>query len=198
MPHLTIKPVSRETWPDFESLFEARGGPKSCWCTAWRPITAKEKAGGGIARKRAMSDRVHGGVPIGLLGYLQNEPVAWCSIAPRQTYRKLGGAEIAEDAPSEVWSIVCFFVRRDIRGQGATEQLIDAALAYARAHGAKIVEAYPVDPGSPSYRFMGYVPAFEQAGFAHFGPAGSRRHVMRKAVPGTGGAHTLTGRVHPS
>jgi hypothetical protein len=48
------------------------------------------------------------------------------------------------------------------------------------AQGAKIVEAYPVDVDSPSYRFMGFVPAFEKAGFEPTGQReGKRRHLMR-------------------
>jgi hypothetical protein len=42
-----------------------------------------------------------------------------------------------------------------------------------------VVEAYPVDADSPSYRFMGFVPVFAEAGFAEVGREGKRRHVMR-------------------
>jgi hypothetical protein len=45
-----------------------------------------------------------------------------------------------------------------------------------------VLEAYPVSPDSPSYRFMGFVPAFEARGFAPAGMAGTRRHVMRLAL----------------
>nr|PZN92019.1 MAG: acetyltransferase [bacterium] len=41
------------------------------------------------------------------------------------------------------------------------------------------MEFHPVDPDSPSYRFMGFVRFFEAAGFREVGRAGSRRHVMR-------------------
>jgi len=56
--------------------------------------------------------------------------------------------------------------------------MIKAATAYAKDNGATAIEAYPVDPGSPSYRFMGYVNVFEEMGFKEIGRAGSRRHVM--------------------
>lgn len=81
-----------------------------------------------------------------------------------------------------MWSIVCFFVRRDLRGQGLGPKLLKAAVAMARKHGARVVEAYPVDEDAPSYRFMGFVPMFADAGFAEVGRAGTRRHVMRRAV----------------
>ncbi len=56
------------------------------------------------------------------------------------------------------------------------------AAEYARSRGASVVEAYPVDPDSPSYRFMGFVPVFEQAGFREVGRVGARRHVMQLGV----------------
>ena len=60
--------------------------------------------------------------------------------------------------------------------------MIDAAVEHARARGASVIEAYPVEPDSPSYRFMGFVGAFQDAGFREVGRAGTRRHVMRLAL----------------
>ena len=58
--------------------------------------------------------------------------------------------------------------------------MLAAAIKHARTHGAKVVEAYPVDEDSPSYRFMGLVNMFEEAGFREVGREGSRRHVMQR------------------
>src|SRR5262245_15184301 len=176
-PRLTFHDVDPERWPDLVRLFAARGGPNSCWCMAWRATSQEAKQRDGASRKRALQGRVRNGVPIGLLGYLAGEPVAWCSIAPRTTYRRLGGPGDGDDA--SVWSLACLFLRRDLRGQKFADQLIAAAVTHARGRGAAVVEAYPVDPDSPSYRFMGFVDAFARAGFRHVGRAGTRRHVMR-------------------
>ncbi len=94
-------------------------------------------------------------------------------IAPRESYRELGGPA---DAPGSVWSIVCFFVPRRLREQGMAKRLTGAAVDHAKERGAAVVEAYPVDPDSPSYRFMGYVGSFEAMGFRAIGRAGTRRH----------------------
>jgi GNAT superfamily N-acetyltransferase len=48
-----------------------------------------------------------------------------------------------DDTP--VWSIVCFVVGREARGQGVGRALLTAAIGYAREHGATTLEAYPVD-----------------------------------------------------
>jgi GNAT superfamily N-acetyltransferase len=169
--------VNHNRWSDFEKLFESRGGPKNCWCMVWRgkPEDRKNKE----SKKSSMRNMVQEDVPIGILGYVENEPIAWCSIAPRSTYRDLGGLLEPNENPDQVWSLVCFFVSRKFRGQGVMNQLIQAAVEHARQRGATVVEAYPVDPDSPSYRFMGFVPQFRELGFIEVGIAGTRRYVMR-------------------
>ena len=131
------------------------------------------------AKKEALRSVVQQGTPIGILGYLDGEPVAWCSVAPRDSYRNLGGPA---EASGSVWSIVCFFVTRRLRGKGMTRRLIEAAVEQTRERGAAVVEAYPVDPDSPSYRFMGLVETFESMGFREVGRAGTRRHVVRLSL----------------
>ena len=39
---LVFYEVDAGRWPDFERLFESRGGPKACWCMVWRatPVEA--------------------------------------------------------------------------------------------------------------------------------------------------------------
>ncbi|MGH8646854.1 MAG: GNAT family N-acetyltransferase, partial [Gammaproteobacteria bacterium] len=133
----------------------------------------------GASRKAAMCARVLGATPVGLLGYSEGEPVAWCSVAPRSTYRRLVGGDAPDDG---IWSIACFFVVRSLRDAGITTQIIEAAVQHAQARGATMVEAYPVEADSPSYRFMGFVPLFEAAGFIEVGREGKRRHVMQVQV----------------
>jgi GNAT superfamily N-acetyltransferase len=174
--------VDEAHWGDLAALFEGRGGPHGCWCMVWRDKPPAARHGAATDRKallkKALRARVGKGTPVGILGYDAGVPIAWCSVAPRVTYRPVGGLDDADDGV-EIWSIVCFFVKRAYRGQGLTDRLLKAAIGYAADHGAGIVEAYPVDPGSPSYRFMGFVGVFERAGFEKVGTAGSRRHVMR-------------------
>lgn len=178
---LRFREVDMNCWEDFARLFEERGGPKSCWCMVWRATGAEVRHRDGASRRAQIQSRVDSGVPIGLLGYLGDRPVAWCSIAPRETYRPLGGPQ-ADPAKERVWSLVCFFLRREHRGQGRTTEVIQAAVAHARARGATVVEAYPVERDSPSYRFMGFVDTFVSAGFHEVGRAGERRHVMRLQI----------------
>jgi GNAT superfamily N-acetyltransferase len=68
-----------------------------------------------------------------------------------------------------VWSIVCFVVARSARKQGVANALLEAAVAYAREHGATLLEGYPIEtdgqrvPAANVYR--GTLAMFERAGF---------------------------------
>lgn len=178
-PKLSVKPVTGSTWPDFEALFEGKGAPKYCWCMVWRPMQDRVSADN-AARKKALHETVLKRTPVGLLGYVGGEPVAWCSVAPRETFVKLSDDQ--DDEEEGVWSVVCFFIRRDQRKSGLSGKMLDEAVKLAKKRGARVVEAYPVDPESPSYRFMGFVSLFKERGFTAAGRAGSRRHVMRRGL----------------
>ena len=176
-PRLRFKPVTAATRADFVEVFAGPGGPKYCWCMAWRATRDELKDASNSAREQQMLGRIDSGVPVGLVGYLEGQPVAWVSIAPKHTYRPLGGPEPEGD--ESIWSLACMYMRRKLRGRGYSHALIEAAIKHARKQGATAIEAYPVDEDSPSYRFMGFIESFAAKGFTELGMAGTRRHVMR-------------------
>ncbi|MCY4114030.1 MAG: GNAT family N-acetyltransferase [Chloroflexi bacterium] len=184
---LTFRSVEAATWADLERLFEARGGPSYCWCMPFRATPQENRNLDRTTRKDGMRSRVMAGVPVGILAYAGDEPIGWCSIAPRPTFPRpntsaVPGAARADD-PS-VWALTCFFVPRRLRGSGLASRLLEAALDYAGEQGAAAVEAYPVDPDSPSYRFGGTRPMFQAVGARELGPLGLRRHVVRIDLTG--------------
>jgi GNAT superfamily N-acetyltransferase len=178
-----IRPVGPDNFGDLAALFEGRGGPELCWCMVWRTKPKAATEGPPVARKAArksaMQATVDKGVPVGLLAYRGTSPVGWCAIGPRESLRSIGGPQAD---PVTIWTITCFFVPPALRGQGISAALLQAAIIYARAQGAQVIEASPVDRDAPSYRFMGFVPQFLDAGFTAMGMAGTRRHLMRLAL----------------
>lgn len=178
---IEIHPVTPERLADLEELFESTATLRGCRCMIFRAgVTGKVPPASGPERKKAMRALVRAGTPVGLLAYLEGKPVGWCSVAPRSTFPPLGVVE----APAEpIWSITCFYVRPELRGQGLQRRLLDAAIREARAQGARTVEAYPVDADSPSYRFGGVVLLFEKAGFREVGRRAQGVEALEGAAP---------------
>lgn len=194
---LTFRPVTPNSWPDLEALFMAPSGPKYCWCMVfrgsnqerkgWTALESKSPGKGELSeankvRRAALKSRVDGRTPIGLVGYDGDEPVAWVSIAPKESYLRLGGPEPDPDQPGRVWSLACMYLKRPYRRSGLPPVLIEAACAYARKRGAAVLEAYPVQPDSPSFRYMGFIQTYRDLGFRKVGTAGSRRTVMQREL----------------
>lgn len=189
-PKYAVYPVTPDRWPDLEALFGPTGACAGCWCMWWRLTRAQfgvQARGGGAANRAALKAIIDsGGVP-GLLAYQGDAPVGWCAVAPRETYPTLARSTVlgpVDDKP--VWSIVCFYIHRKHRRQGLTRALIDAALAYAAAQGARLVEAYPVEPATEKVSslsgYTGFASTFGDAGFVEVARRSPTRPIMRRAV----------------
>src|SRR5262245_38669394 len=97
-----------------------------------RLLRCEYEAGKGEKNRRAMKGVVERGPPPGLLAYRGGEPVAWIAIAPRVEYCALAGSRILAPVDDAlVWSIVCLFLRKDVRWQGLSARLIRAAAKFA-------------------------------------------------------------------
>jgi GNAT superfamily N-acetyltransferase len=176
-------PVTADRWPDLEALFD-RPIVRTCFCMYYRKTG--EATGIGAVNRRAMHGLVEAGTVPGLIGYEDGVPVAWVSLGPREDYPKLRRSPIMKPVDERpVWSIVCFFVDRDTRGRGLAAKMLDAAVAYARAQGATLIEAYPVDAGAaidPDAMFFGAKSMYDSAGFAEVARRKPTRPVVRREL----------------
>jgi len=115
-----------------------------------------------------------------VLAYAGDDPVGWCSVAPRETYRALLAARVISLPEGEgVWSVVCFFLAARARRGGLLPPLLEAACSYAAGRGAAVIEAYPW-PGGASYRHMGTRELYLAAGFRDVPVPPGHRPVMRR------------------
>jgi GNAT superfamily N-acetyltransferase len=196
MGELAFYPATPGRWPDLERLFGVQGACAGCWCMWWRLSRAEFNRQSGEERKAGLKALVDAGQAPGVLAYLDEAPVGWVSIAPRETYPPLERSRTLRRVDEQpVWSIVCFFVAKPHRGQGLMVELVRGAVSYAAQRGARIVEAYPVDPAERAVLggtqgYMGLVSAFQSAGFVETARRSARQAVMRYAVQGDpGGAN---------
>jgi len=186
MPQTEIKPLTPERWSDFESLFGSNAVCMGCWCMWWRVPNKEFTSLGKVGLKEAMRTLVHRGVEAGLLAYIDGNPAGWVTVAPRADYVRLSTSHLLAPVDEQpVWSIPCFFVHHDYRHQGLMAQLIAAAVAYAKEHGAEMVEAYPYDPDKkigPADIYTGVVSTFESAGFVEVARRKPNRPIVRKSI----------------
>ena len=142
-----------------------RPGARGCWCTAYRDsrIPADE-------RPDRMREECASEPGPGVLVYVDDTVAGWCSIAPRSGYRRLLNSRTIPILDArDTWIAVCFVVRAGYRKHGLMHRLLVGAVLHARAHGAEVVEGYPVDPGDGRddvvSGYVGTVGLFERAGF---------------------------------
>ncbi len=181
---LEFHPVTPKRWCDLEKLFGERGACGGCWCMCWRLKRSQFEKQKGAGNKKALKKIVDAGEAPGLLAYAGREPVAWCSIAPRENYPRLERSRILKKVDDQpVWSAICFFVARPYRRQGLSVKLLRAAVAYAKKKRARMVEGYPVEPKkSPMpdvFAWTGLADAFRRAGFKEVLRRSPTRPIMR-------------------
>ena len=150
----------------------------------WRMKRSDFDAKRGQGTKRALKKLVTQERVPGLLAYVEDEPIGWCSVAPREEFPVLERSRILKRVDREpVWSVVCFFVARPHRRKGITVELLKAAAEYAGRCGAKIIEGYPVeskkDDIAPVFIYTGIASAFRRAGFQEVARRSETRPIMR-------------------
>jgi len=92
---LTVRPLTRERWPDLEALFNAKGCSvaRGCWCMYYRRSGSRGPLPAGTTRAQAnraeLKALLRSREPPGLIGYRGKVPVGWVSLGPRDDYAKL-------------------------------------------------------------------------------------------------------------
>jgi GNAT superfamily N-acetyltransferase len=177
-------PLTPERWGDLERLFgPERGACAGCWCMWFKLGRSEWAAVGRDGRKRAFRELLDRGGTPGLLGYAGDEPVGWVAVEPRSAYpvieRSRVGAPV-DDRPA--WAITCFYLAPRWRRRGLMHALAGAAVQHARAAGAEVIEAYPLDP-PPGERktgaFVGLASVFRAIGFTEVARRTPLRPLLR-------------------
>jgi GNAT superfamily N-acetyltransferase len=182
----TALPLTSATWADIEALFGLPGGSivRGCWCMHYRKTGTA--AWTPAQNKGALRGLADSGVIPGLIGYLDGSPAGWISLGPRPQYLRLRRSPIMKPVDdAEVWSVVCSYVPRALRGRGLQHRLLGAAVDFARHCGAGLLEAYPVDKPDRShddFMFFGSRSLYQQAGFTEVARRSPTRVVMRLAL----------------
>lgn len=167
---LDIQPLTAARLADLNALFDEGGDPRTCRCAFWRVAGSGWQDWTKAKNETVLASLVGRDPAPGLVAYRDGRAVGWVSVGPREDYTRLERSKVlarVDDKP--VWSIVCFVVSRPLRGQGIARALLDAAVDYARGHGATLLEAYPLDPSRgrvpAATAYTGSLGMFEGVGF---------------------------------
>ena len=189
----SVVPANEAPWKDLQAVFGPRGEAHRCQCqwfkvpsSQWKGIPVEELA----ARLQEQTGCGNPDAPTsGLVAYLGGEPVGWCAVEPRSNYPRIGRGKVVQasteptDDPT-VWAVTCFVVRVGFRKRGIATALLAAAAEHARAHGARVLEGYPVDPAardkvSSAELYYGVVSQFVANGFTEVARPTPSRALMR-------------------
>ena len=188
-----VQPAAAERWDDLVTVFGRRGqDPSWCWCQLFlssgadQPAPPSEMAD----NRRALRQEItHAAVPPGLIAYVEGRPAGWTRVGPRSGLPRVAAnralARVLGESP-DAWWVACLAIDSHHRRTGVGTALLEAAVCYARDHGATAVEGHPVDVAalkasrvSGSALYTGTLAMFVAAGFSEVGRTFPSRPVMR-------------------
>jgi GNAT superfamily N-acetyltransferase len=181
---ISVKPLTTKTWNDFTELFGERGACGGCWCMAWRLKSSDFNKQKGNGNKKNMKRLVDNKEQIGLLAYIGKEPICWCAVAPREKFIRLENSKVLTRIDDEqVWSVTCFFIKKEFRRKGLSADLLKAVIEFCRKKKVKILEGYPTVPYNSNipaaFAWTGIPSAFIKAGFVEAARRSKTRPIMR-------------------
>jgi GNAT superfamily N-acetyltransferase len=190
---LTIRPANEASWDDLQKILSSTA-PANCQCQRYK-MRPKECFISFPAEERADRLRIQtdpgcadAEATTGLVAYLDDEPVGWCAVEPRTAYiGPVRGGRVAWTGRSEdrtddsIWALTCFVTRAGFRRRGISLALARAAVDFARDHGARAVEGYPMTTTNvvSDELHVGTEGTFAAAGFTEVSRPSPRRVVMR-------------------
>jgi GNAT superfamily N-acetyltransferase len=191
---ISVVPANEASWKDLQTIFGTRGPASRCQCQRYK-LRRRESFASFPTEERAhrLREQTDCGHPesdttSGLVAYLDGEPVGWCAVEPRTAYEGLvrnnrvpwdGRAE--DKADDSVWAVTCLFARAGFRKRGVSRALARAAVGFAREHGARALEAYPMTTKNAIVEelHVGTEGVFAHAGLVEVNRPTLRRVVMR-------------------
>jgi GNAT superfamily N-acetyltransferase len=190
---LEIVPLNSQTWPALAELFAGNSDPRWCWCQFWRKPGADWTNTTADENRDDLRALVDGDGPApGLVALEDGKAVGWVGLGPREGFPRLARSRTLPQLPGDdVWVVNCFVVARAARGRGLAGRLLEAAVDYARANGARTIEGYPVRTDGARIAaasvYTGTAGMFDRAGFevaaesTSKSSSGAPRVVVRRA-----------------
>ena len=176
MAQITIEPATAGRFDDAQHALTGGGDGRSCQCQWWTLTNADFDKTTLDERRELLRDELAETPSPALIAYVDGEAAGWVRVGPRTRQVRLARTRNLTSHSDEpwddeaVWAVTCFVVRKEHRKQGLNARLLAAAVDYARAAGARVLEAYPLDTDAGrkipvNDLYHGVLSTFEQAGF---------------------------------
>ncbi|OGS05186.1 MAG: hypothetical protein A3I76_00645 [Elusimicrobia bacterium RIFCSPLOWO2_02_FULL_61_11] len=177
---LELKPLSEETFADYETITKNEGGG-GCYCAFWHQKWANMKGWEEQCKTRPeknkaiVLEKMRAGFHVGVMAYENGKPAAWVCAGPLTdfywTWKRL--AVVGESA-NKIAGVLCLAVVPDYRGKGLQERLLLALKDYGKLQGWEFLEGYPFDEEAikkhgAGVLWCGYPRGYERAGFERLG-----------------------------
>jgi predicted GNAT family acetyltransferase len=185
-----VEPLTPALWPAFERLFGKQGACSGCWCVHWRVPHKEYLAKRGAKAKVFFKRRVMAGPPPGVLAFSGEEAVGWLQIGPRadtpewnNPRRATAPVREADAGDERVWGATCFYITSSARRQGVMAALVKGGIKFARANGARVIEACPIEGKTGVVdAYVGVASVFTRAGFKEIARRRDNRPLMRLSL----------------
>jgi GNAT superfamily N-acetyltransferase len=175
MSQIQVLPATSERFDEVENALTGGGDGRACQCQWWMMPGSRFSALSVEEKTEILREETAASVPPGLVATVDGVGAGWVRVGPRPDHERLARTKLYGKTSPEpwtdtsTWAISCFSVRKEFRGQGLTRRLLDAAVAFARENGARLVEAYPIDTAttkaSSNELYHGALTTFLDAGF---------------------------------
>ena len=163
---LTVKPLTPKLLTQLDKLFNDSPVTQKCYCMYWR-IGFDYKKNSPKQNKELFKKEVEQNNAKGLIAFIDENPVGWCQVTPKQNLDHLQKSwKLKNETKENTWCISCFYIKKGYRKQGIASELIKEAIKFSKNNGTQILEAYPVDHKvSTSSTFTGFATTFKKLGF---------------------------------
>lgn len=189
---IDIRAARPEAWPALEALFGPSGACYNCWCTHFLLAPKLRQEMPGADRRAILRNSLDDQLPPGLLAFDGDVAVGWVRVGPRADVPRWNGDRtVSKPLDGEDWhdrshwAISCYFVASKRRGEGLSHALTEAAISFAREHGARVLDVCPMRQAKQSKSiglFVGSVSVIEKHGFETVAERKDGRPLMRRVL----------------
>ncbi len=137
------KPLTKDTWKDFEDLFQKHQGVRGgCWCTYHQLPSSEYDRLSREDRKDYHRKRVEEGFATGLILYEDETPIGWCQFGRGDIFEQLNRNRAyqkldKDNQATADWRITCIFVDKDHRRKGLSSIILSKTTEMIRDCGGR-------------------------------------------------------------